>query len=164
MIITSRAVSRNIYVNFLLKTKIPLRLYKIKTSVMTKVPTEHIPLWCVIILMFALDVHKINTDLTHVIITWHSRNTLDRSNWSLNRKVFKEKNYFRATHSGHRCLCSRLEPVFLNPPWILMGRFLAKVTRQRATAEVIAIAPLWPSLYWYSQLQYRSNEDSLWTS
>ena len=45
---------------------------------------------------------------------------------------------------------------FQNPPWILMGRCLAQVTWERATAVVIVL--LWPTQSWHSQLPLMASD------
>ena len=145
-------------------------------SILLNTITKSLWLWC-LERQFLLRAEHI-PGVENIYADWHSRNILDRSDWSLSKQVFQQINsmwgpisidlfasrlnaqcqkYFSwfpdpqavATDAftqdwGQYQLC------FLNPPWILMGRCLAQVTRQRATAVVIA--PLWPSQSWYSQL------------
>ena len=39
---------------------------------------------------------------------------------------------------------------YANPPWNLLGRVLARAEKQ--TADLILVAPVWPSQPWYPRL------------
>ena len=53
--------------------------------------------------------------------------------------------------SSRRLLQDWMEPSgYANPPWSLIGRVLASVERQ--AAEVVLVAPIWPSQPWYPKL------------
>ena len=106
-----------------------------------------------------------------------SRVMRDRSDWMLNPLVFQrildhfpflEVDLFatRLTFQLLRFFSWRPDPLaeatdaflqdwrdlkaYANPPWNLIGRVLSKVEEQEA--EVILIAPIWPSQPWYPRL------------
>ena len=101
----------------------------------------------------------------------------DRSDWTLNPMIFQriaerfphlEINLFatRLTSQLSRFFSWRPDPMaeatdaflqnwstikgYANPPWNLVGNVLAKVEEQ--AADLILVAPIWPSQPWYPKL------------
>ena len=106
-----------------------------------------------------------------------SRQMKDHSDWMLNPSIFHsivgtfpylEVNLFatRLTSQLPRFFSWRPDPLaeatdaflqdwsriqgYANPPWNLVGRVLAKVQNQ--AADLILVAPIWPSQPWYPNL------------
>ena len=106
-----------------------------------------------------------------------SRQMKDRSDWMLNPSIFHsivgtfpylEVDLFatRLTSQLPRFFSWRPDPLaeatdaflqdwsriqgYANPPWNLVGRVLAKVQNQ--AADLILVAPIWPSQPWYPNL------------
>ena len=106
-----------------------------------------------------------------------SRVMKDRSDWMLNPSIFQrvlqhfpylEVDLFatRLTYQLPRFYSWRPDPLaeatdaflqdwrqvkgYANPPWNLVGRVLAKAEEQ--TADLILLAPIWPSQPWYPRL------------
>ena len=113
----------------------------------------------------------------NTIADQESREMKDRSDWLLNREVFGmilrrfpslNVDLFasRLTFQLPRFFSWRPDPVaeatdafqqnwkslsgYANPPWNLVGRVLAMVETQEA--EVVLVAPIWPSQPWYPKL------------
>ena len=106
-----------------------------------------------------------------------SREMKDRSDWMLNPTIFErisrrfpdlEVDLFatRLTSQLARFYSWRPDPMaeatdallqdwrsvrgYANPPWNLVGRVLARVEEQ--TADLVLVAPVWPSQPWYPKL------------
>ncbi len=106
-----------------------------------------------------------------------SRQMKDRSDWMLNPSIFQsvmgtfpylEVDLFatRLTSQLPRFFSWRPDPLaeatdaflqdwsriqgYANPPWNLVGRVMAKVQNQ--AADLILVAPIWPSQPWYPNL------------
>ena len=113
----------------------------------------------------------------NTIADQESREMKDRSDWLLNREVFRKiLRHFprlnvdlfasRLTYQLPRFFSWRPDPAveatdafqqnwkslsgYANPPWNLVGRVLAMVENQQA--EVVLVAPIWPSQPWYPKL------------
>ena len=107
-----------------------------------------------------------------------SRVMKDRYDWRLNRSVFRQiERHFpemnvdlfssQLTFQLPRYFSWRADPAaeatdafqqswkapvrgFANPPWNLIGKVLSTVEKQEA--EVVLVAPIWPSQPWYPKL------------
>ena len=106
-----------------------------------------------------------------------SRTLRDRSDWMLNPQIFTRVNQMfgplkvdlfasRLTTQLPVFYSWRPDPLakamdalvqdwsttkgFANPPWILVGKVLAKVRAQRC--QVVLVAPVWKSQPWYADL------------
>ena len=113
----------------------------------------------------------------NTIADQESREMKDRSDWLLNREVFRKilchfphlnMDLFasRLTYQLPRFFSWRPDPVaeatdsfqqnwkslsgYANPPWNLVGRVLAMVENQQS--EVVLVAPIWPFQPWYPKL------------
>ncbi|XP_065189509.1 uncharacterized protein LOC135820128 [Sycon ciliatum] len=113
----------------------------------------------------------------NVVADEESRTMKDRSDWMLHPRVFQVINKImgpldvdlfasRLTHQLPLFASWRPDPMametnafsldwtryhgYVNPPWNLIGRTLAKVKEQEA--QVILVAPVWPSQPWYPLL------------